>query len=76
MEKPGWRDVDAFSQGLDNEEDDEEAASSWSSPGMFLLFPSQRRINCHALSYLTELGTLFSLGPPNQDKHFPLPGMK
>lgn len=42
----------------------EKAASSWSSPGMFLLCLSWRQINCRALSRSIELGTLLSLDPP------------
>lgn len=42
----------------------EKAASSWSSPGMFLLCLSWRQINCRALSQSIELGTLLSLDPP------------
>jgi len=66
----------SFLPGARHQEDGAEAGSSWSSPGMFLLFQSWRQIICCALSQLTELGTLFCPDPPNQDNHFPLPGMK
>lgn len=79
MDELGQRDVVDFSQGLGKEEEEEkeeEAASFWSSPAIFPLFPFGIQTNCLALSQLLELGTLLSLDPSNKGNHIPLPGTK